>query len=241
MQRGELALTACLVALLLAGAAYESWRGGPKNAEVIVTHPVVTPFETLSPNLIPSPAHPSASSIVNATQTQPTPTPPAENALLILLNQGDVKQLEQLPGVGETMAARIIQYRADHGPFREIEQLLEVSGIGPSKFNQIVDYGKRLASRYPTPFPPPPFFRFPAATPVYAPRVSPLQPQAGLSLNRATKEQLMTVNGIGDALAESLLAERERRRGFKSWEEVKSVPGFGEKRLEALQKQFTLK
>jgi len=50
------------------------------------------------------------------------------------LNRIDFDTLRVLKGVGPKMAATIISYRQNHGPFRRIEALLEVKGVGPAKF-----------------------------------------------------------------------------------------------------------
>jgi competence protein ComEA len=56
---------------------------------------------------------------------------------LISLNQATVEQLDTLPGVGPTLAQRIVQYRSQHGPFRSVDQLREVSGFGERMFADI--------------------------------------------------------------------------------------------------------
>ena len=53
---------------------------------------------------------------------------------IVDLNRATPAQLETLPGIGPSMAARIVAYRAEHGPFESVEGLLDVSGIGPAKF-----------------------------------------------------------------------------------------------------------
>ena len=45
-----------------------------------------------------------------------------------------------LPGIGETYAQRIIDYRTAHGRFTDITQLKEVEGIGEKRFDAIKDY-----------------------------------------------------------------------------------------------------
>lgn len=50
------------------------------------------------------------------------------------LNRIDFETLRVLKGVGPKMAAAIIDCRQNHGPFRRIEDLLEVKGVGPAKF-----------------------------------------------------------------------------------------------------------
>lgn len=49
------------------------------------------------------------------------------------LNTATVDQLDQLPGVGPATAAAIVDDRRDHGPFKSVEDLARVRGIGPAK------------------------------------------------------------------------------------------------------------
>lgn len=56
---------------------------------------------------------------------------------LININQADAAELATLPGIGLSTAEKIIAHRAEHGPFASVEAIMEVSGIGPAKFDQI--------------------------------------------------------------------------------------------------------
>lgn len=49
------------------------------------------------------------------------------------LNTATVQQLDTLPGVGPVLAQRIVDWRTEHGRFDSVDQLQEVSGIGPSR------------------------------------------------------------------------------------------------------------
>jgi competence protein ComEA len=55
-----------------------------------------------------------------------------------------------------------------------------------------------------------------------------------LDLNRVSAEDLSLIPGIGESLAQEILAYRERRRGFRSVEELKNVKGMGEKKWRAI-------
>ena len=55
------------------------------------------------------------------------------------LNKADKIELDALPGIGPSLAQRIIEYREEHGAFTDIEQLKEVKGIGDALFEKLQD------------------------------------------------------------------------------------------------------
>lgn len=69
--------------------------------------------------------------------TEPTPGDPSSAGGRVDVNRADAAQLETLPGIGPALAAAIIEHRARSGPFRVVDDLLEVAGIGPAKLRQI--------------------------------------------------------------------------------------------------------
>lgn len=56
--------------------------------------------------------------------------PSGTGEALVNVNTATIDQLESLPGIGPTLAQRIIDHREEHGPFRSVDELLDVSGIG---------------------------------------------------------------------------------------------------------------
>ena len=62
-----------------------------------------------------------------------------ESALPVNVNTATAEELDVLPGIGPALAGRIIAYRAEHGPFTAVEQLLEVSGIGEAVLDGLRD------------------------------------------------------------------------------------------------------
>jgi competence protein ComEA len=67
---------------------------------------------------------------------QPNSLSPGEK---LDINTATAEQLEALPEIGPVMAARIVDYRTEHGPFRTIEEIMDVSGVGPKTFEAIKD------------------------------------------------------------------------------------------------------
>ena len=75
-------------------------------------------------------------------QGEPLPTPAAAAAAapasgLLDVNTATAPELERLPGIGPVLAQNIVDHRERNGPFRQIEDLLAVSGIGPSRLEQL--------------------------------------------------------------------------------------------------------
>ncbi len=66
-------------------------------------------------------------------QTLSRPTAPVN------INTADIAELAGLPGIGEVLARRIVDYRNAHGSFTAVEQLTNVEGIGEGKLEAILE------------------------------------------------------------------------------------------------------
>lgn len=64
----------------------------------------------------------------------------ASKTIKVNINTATSEELQSLPGIGESIANRIITYRKENGKFSKIEDLTNVSGIGEAKFNNIKSY-----------------------------------------------------------------------------------------------------
>lgn len=72
-------------------------------------------------------------------QTGVKPSGAATVTGLVNINTADQSQLDTLPGVGPSLAQRIIQHREINGPFKAIEDIKDVSGIGDKNFEKLKD------------------------------------------------------------------------------------------------------
>ena len=68
------------------------------------------------------------------TMTKTVDQAAAKPAVQVNLNTATVADLQELPGVGAKVAARIVEYRQKQGPFKRIEELMNIQGIGEKSF-----------------------------------------------------------------------------------------------------------
>lgn len=73
-----------------------------------------------------SPGHP-----ISRTPGKPPPAAPLD------INRAAREELMKLPGIGPVLAERIVAYREQNGPFSDISEIKEVSGIGEKRFERI--------------------------------------------------------------------------------------------------------
>ncbi|MFG0260062.1 MAG: ComEA family DNA-binding protein, partial [Phycisphaerales bacterium JB041] len=71
---------------------------------------------------------------------RPAPTPAAGVARKIDLNTASAAELDLIPSIGPTLAARIIADREANGPFHSLDDLDRVPGIGPKTVAKLVPY-----------------------------------------------------------------------------------------------------
>lgn len=110
------AAAASALAALLGALLLWTHRGAPGSAGV--------PGGELSPKPVGAPSRTTPS-------TKPAPARPLD------INRAGVTELQQLPGIGPTLARRIVATREATGPFASPEDLLRVPGIGPKRLGRL--------------------------------------------------------------------------------------------------------
>lgn len=68
------------------------------------------------------------------------PAVSAQSKAKVSINAASQEDLTELPGIGPSTAARIIAYREENGFFQQLEDLMNVKGIGPAKFDKVKDH-----------------------------------------------------------------------------------------------------
>lgn len=154
----------------------------------------------------------------------------SENAYRVDLNHAERAELMQLPGVGDALADRVLEHRRQHGPFRNVDDLRTVSGMGPATLERLRPHIQVTADD-------------PEAEEMPAPNLSPSPTRSTgkkesslkepIDINRATLDDLQRLPGIGPKMAQRILDERQKKP-FEKIEDLRRVSGIGPKTLEKL-------
>lgn len=156
------------------------------------------------------------------------------------LNTASAKDLAYINGVGEVLAERIVEYARSYG-FYDVNDLLNVSGIGQSKLNLILPYVYVDASGLPPMtetttslfyediFGSDTSFAFSdETTTTAAPEIY------RVNVNNAGKADFMQLPGIDETLADNIISLRAQIGGFATIEELSLADGMTNSRLSAI-------
>jgi competence protein ComEA len=219
LTRREQQILIFLIVVVAAGLAYEQYRGGWRR-ESLVLHRGATD-KAGQPSVAGAAARPTARVRQSDAATTPVATLPLD------INKASVAELETLPGIGPVRAAAIVRYRETHGPFKRIEDLRQVSGIGEKTLEAIrlclkpLDGPATISPAAASPRGKPPLSETKTADP------APPTPLPKVNLNTATIEELDTLDGIGQALAQRIIEYRQLYGPFRTPADIQKVRGIG--------------
>lgn len=128
------------------------------------------------------------------------------------------QELVRLPRIGAGLAARIVAEREAHGPFRSLDGLRRVPGVGGSTLEGLRSHVRFAAGR--------------------APPARRAAADRRIRVNRASAEELERLPGIGPVLAKAIVADRARRGPFRRIEDLRRVRGIGAATVERLKRRI---
>lgn len=147
-------------------------------------------------------------------------------------NTASEEELDRLPGVGASKAARIVQDREQNGPFARPEDLARVPGLGARSVERLRPHLRVASSGSRLPAGEAGFGASPRA--VGSAENGTPDPVSGvetIDLNRATAIELQKLPGIGPVTAGRIVAFRNENGRFAEVEELIAVPGVGPRTL----------
>lgn len=160
------------------------------------------------------------------------------------LNRASAAELRTLPGIGPKLAEAIVERRDKNGPFKQIEELRKVTGVGPAVLERLRPFVTVEATEsQPQPAKPTPARSAePKAKKAAAKAPSKKAIALGntiIDVNRAALPDLLRLPGIGPKKAQGIINEREKRL-FQTVDELRRVSGIGPGTLEELRPHVTV-
>ena len=181
--------------------------------------------------------------------TRVTQVPDVSTAITVSfpldINTATVEELMQIDGIGQVTAESIVSYREKMGYFCSLEDLLNVDGVGEKRLAEMADFIYIDPSVIPETDTeesvisetdvPDMDIHLSSESETETVTVSAAEPENvfPLELNTAAKEELMLIDGLGQVLAEKIVAYAEQY-GFNDVNDLLNVSGIGEKKLESI-------
>ena len=207
LTRREARLIAGLSLAFVGGGIFTNWLSSPTNSAPPPTDPLPTSTTERPPQ---DPKFPQAT-------TESAPDGQLD------LNDATAAQLAELPSIGPAKAEAVVAHREALGGFNRVDELDDVPGIGTKTLDRLRPF---LVVANPAPR----GTGTPAAVSAPAkPVPEPIPtPYAGVvRINSATRDELMSLDGVGEKLADRIIEDRISRGRFRSVDDLARVKGIG--------------
>ncbi len=139
------------------------------------------------------------------------------------INQASITTLQKVNGIGEKLSARIVKFRTSLGGFKNKEQLQKVYGLKPEVYQELLNHFYIKSDN--------------------SSSNSHSEITASFStndINLATKEDFMTINGIGEKLSTRILKYRKTLGGFYFKDQIEEVYGLNPEVISKIHRHFKI-
>jgi competence protein ComEA len=157
------------------------------------------------------------------------------------LNRGQVHEFEQIPGIGPSLAWKIVSDRNERGPFLQVEELQRVPGVGEKTLDRVKPW-LTVQSHGVIGTPTAETLERKPITPAKPTMVKSSKIQAGeapIDVTSADATTLQRLPGIGPAMALKIIETRQAKP-FQTVDDLRNVRGIGAKTLENLRPFVTV-
>jgi competence ComEA-like helix-hairpin-helix protein len=131
------------------------------------------------------------------------------------LNSASREQISSINGIGESLASRIVNYRAEHGSFTTFDDLRKISGFGDS----VIQTLKETTSIAPVG------------------KQETKDTDGMINLNSASVEELTSINGVSHSLAVRIVEYRQQFGRINTFDDIKKISGIGDFTLNTLKEK----
>lgn len=225
LTRQEQRVLFLLVCIITAGLGIQQCRNRAQTSVDIIQTKNQKSASSIS---IPAPSDKSPSA-------QPSPS-------LININTASLNELCTLKGIGPSKASAIIEFRNQHGPYRTVDDLDKVSGIGPATIERIrkeITVGVITPSTTSSVNATTQTLSL-SALQTPSPEKTALLAPNRININTAGLKELMSLPGIGEKRAQSIIQYRQQHGGFKSAIEITNIKGISGRNFELIKDKITI-
>lgn len=228
-----------LISIMIMGGCFifmgiQDYNNGKSQVVITITPEETTTFETVP---VTKAKTDTANAPVTERNTQETTTVAVDNIEFpININTASEEELMFLDGIGEVLSAEIVKYRNENGYFNNIEEIMNVRGIGEGIFAKISEYIYVENPVYPTEpvqneqdYQDEPVYGYEETT--EPDNTTTLEDVAPIELNSADTELLMLLPYVDSDIAREIIGLRDSLGGFSNTYELLHIEALTQQQV----------